>query len=140
MARLVDFGWSFSAERLVRPDIVEVDQPSIAVALLRSTRARRRQLELSQVAVHALVAPIVLRLSRPRTNQTNAERHQPGGELRKPAARPRANEGRAVVALDRARSAMLVEKLLQDAPDQRTASAWQERRREHEAAVSVAEL
>ena len=109
MARLVDFGWSFSTERLVRPDIVEVDKPSIAVALLRSTRARRRQLELSQVAVHALVAPIVLRLSRTRTNQTNAERHQPGGELRKPAARPRANEGRAVVALDRARSATLVE-------------------------------
>ena len=27
MARLVDFGWSFSAERLVRPDIVEVDKP-----------------------------------------------------------------------------------------------------------------
>ena len=35
---------------------------------------------------------------------------------------------------------MLVEKLLQDAPDQRTASAWQERRREHEAAVGVADL
>src|SRR5437868_12575425 len=75
MARLVDFGWSFSAERLVRPDIVEVDQPSIAVALLRSTRARRRQLELSQVAVHALVAAIVLRLFRARTNQSDAERH-----------------------------------------------------------------
>src|SRR5881227_3080071 len=139
MARLVDFGWSFSAERLVRPDVVEVDQPSIAVALLRSTRARRGQLELSQVAVHALVAPIVLRLSRTRTNQTNAQRHQPGGELRQPAARPRANEGRAVVALDRARSAVLVEKLLQDASDQRTASAWQECRREHEAAVGVAD-
>src|SRR5438874_791481 len=95
MARLVDFGWSFSAERLVRPDIVEVDQPSIAVALLRSTRASRSQIELSQVSVHPLVAAIVLRHSRTRTNQTNAERHQPGGEQRKPAARPRANEGRS---------------------------------------------
>jgi hypothetical protein len=139
MARLVDFGWRLSAERLVRPDVVEVDEPSIAVALLRSTRASRRQLELSQVAVHALVAAIVPRLSRARTNQSDAERHQPGGELRETAARPRANKGRAVVALDRARRAVLVEKLLQDAADQRTTSTWQERRRQHEAAVSVAD-
>src|SRR5260370_9924544 len=62
MARPVDFGWGFSAERLVRSDVVEVDEPSIAVALLRSTRARRCQPELSQVAVHPLVAAIVLRL------------------------------------------------------------------------------
>ncbi len=89
MARLVDFGRGFSAERLVRSDVVEVDEPSTAVALLRSTRASRRQLELSQVAVHALVAAIVLRLSRARTNQSDAERHQPGGELREPTARPR---------------------------------------------------
>src|SRR2546421_2802413 len=49
MARLVDFGWSFSAERLLRSHIVVGDQPSIAIALPRSTRSPRRQLELSQV-------------------------------------------------------------------------------------------
>jgi hypothetical protein len=95
MARLVDFGWGFSAERLVRPDVVEVDEPSIAVALLRSARASRRKLELSQVAMHALVAAVVLRLSWTRADQPDAERHQPGGKLREPAARSRANEGRA---------------------------------------------
>src|SRR5437588_10085048 len=147
MARLVDFGWSFSAERLVRPDIVEVDQPSIAVALLRSTRARRRQLELSQVEVRALVAPIVLRLSRTRTNQTNAERHQPGGELRKPAARPRANEGRSArraARRSRCRTGSRAEchargKAAPGRPGPSAASTWQERRREHEAAVGVAD-
>src|SRR2546428_13027796 len=56
MARLVDFGWSFSAERLLRPDIVEVDQPSVAVWLLRSTRTRRPQTQPGQVAVPSLGA------------------------------------------------------------------------------------
>src|SRR5437764_13513691 len=49
MARLGDFGRSVSAERLVRPDAVEGDPPSIAVALLASTTARPRHPELSHV-------------------------------------------------------------------------------------------
>lgn len=138
-ARFVDFGWGFFAERLVRSAVVEVDGPPVAVALLRSTGARRRQLELGQVAVHALMAAIVLRLSRTRADRPDAERHQPGGELRESAARPGANEGRAVVAQDRERSAVLVEKLLQDASHQRAAGARQEGRRKHEATVRIAD-
>src|SRR5439155_11860947 len=113
VARLVDFGWGFSAERFVRPHVVEVDEPPVAVALLRSTGARRRQLELGQVAAHALMAAIVLRLSGTRADQPDAKRHQPSGELRESAARPRANERRPVVALDPERSAVPGEKLPQ---------------------------
>jgi hypothetical protein len=107
VARFVNFGWGLSTKCLVWSHVVEVDEPSVAVALLGSTGACRRELELGQVAVHTLVAAVVLRLGRTRANQPDAERDQPGGKLRESAARPGANEGRAVVTLNRQRSAVL---------------------------------
>src|SRR5438270_12400919 len=89
--------------------------------------------------MHPLMAAVVLRLSRTRADQADAQRHQPGGELRESAACPRAYEGRPIVALDRERSAVLVEKLLEDASHQRATGARQERRRKHEATVRIAD-
>ena len=80
----------------MRPHVVEIDQPSVAVVLLGSTRARRGELELGHVAVHALVPAVVLRLGWARANQLDAEGHQPGRELCEPTARLGANERRAV--------------------------------------------
>jgi hypothetical protein len=48
----------------VGTDLVEVDHPTIALALLRAARGCGPQLELAQVAVHSLVAAVVLRATR----------------------------------------------------------------------------
>src|SRR5207245_99566 len=67
-----------AAERSVRADVVEVDEPAIHLELLRSSAPCRPELELAEVPVHPLVTAVVLRAAWPCTDQADAERHQPG--------------------------------------------------------------
>ena len=66
--------------------------------------------------VHALVTPVLLRLSRLDPLVASAELEPPGGELRESCRRPR-RERRAVVAANRFRQAELAEDLEKSAPD-----------------------
>src|SRR5438128_11906800 len=70
----IHLGWRLATESGVRADMVEVDDPAVTLGLLRSPRFGRRELQLTEVPVHPLVATIVLRAGRARSDQPDSER------------------------------------------------------------------
>jgi hypothetical protein len=56
----------------MRPDFVEVDGPTIALALLGAAAPGRNDLQFGQIPVHPLVGAVVLRFTWSGANELNA--------------------------------------------------------------------
>src|SRR5262249_46897412 len=97
------------AERLMRPLLVELAAGAGEAALLGGERRRRRRgRRCLERAVHAFVAPVLLRLARRDPLGRDAKLQPPDRQPRQ-AAGPDARKRRAVVAADRARQSELAE-------------------------------
>src|SRR5262245_10480514 len=105
------------SERLVRPLFVEVAAERVKARLLLGDRRGRRGCGFGlERAVHALMTPVLLRLSRINPLRNNAKLEPPNRQWRKAGGSSR-GKGRAIVRADRQRQTELAEGLLEHRSD-----------------------
>lgn len=98
---LIHFSRRLHRKGLVRPDMIELMNPTITRVLLDLVRQSRVLLELNaHVAVHSFMPTIVLRLAGPTEDHANAERNPPGRELCQSASCSRRSKGASVINVD----------------------------------------
>src|SRR5262245_11463693 len=105
------------SERLVRPLFVEVAAERVKARLLLGDRRGRRGCGFGlERAVHTLMTPVLLRLSRINPLRNNAKLEPPNRQWRKAGGSSR-GKGRAIVRADLQRQTDLAEVLLEHRPD-----------------------
>ena len=113
--RLVDLGWAFHAERLVRTLVIkDLDELVEAGLLLQKVGTGRLGGFLLQGQVHALMAAILLRGAGFDSFDTDAQAEPPDGKLAELEQGVGRSEGHAVIAADVCGQAAFAKKPFKD--------------------------